>query len=311
MRSVVALGLFTTCLSRCALAIPQTDEKVTPDRDVFPPRLHVKGWEEPVPLPGPVNTAGVEDSPFIAPGGEALYFWFTPRVSVPPQLRLRDGFTGIYVAEKIRGRWSVPRRVILQDPGFPAMDGAPCLQGTTLWFCSVRQGNRQTADFYTARWEYGRWGSWSNVGTWLNDQVGPGELHVTAGGDELFFHAEKTGGKGKYDIWRCWKVRGKWKGPGNIEAVNSPESETQPFITPDGNELWFTRRHKGSPAIFRSLKKGVWWQRPELIVSSFAGEPSLDRAGNLYFVHHYYRKQPGTDRKTRMIESDIYVARKR
>ncbi len=42
-------------------------------------------------------------------------------------------------------------------------------------------------------------------------------------------------------------------------------------------------------------------QEPELIVSQFAGEPTLDDAGNLYFVHHYFEHG-------QMIEADIYVA---
>ncbi len=38
-----------------------------------------------------------------------------------------------------------------------------------------------------------------------------------------------------------------------------------------------------------------------MILSQFAGEPSLDAAGNLYSTHHYF--QEGV-----MLEADIYVA---
>ena len=51
----------------------------------------------------------------------------------------------------------------------------------------------------------------------------------------------------------------------------------------------------------RSLKTGENWSEPEMIVSQFAGEPTLDDADNLYFVHHYYKAGV-------MIEADIYVA---
>ena len=44
------------------------------------------------------------------------------------------------------------------------------------------------------------------------------------------------------------------------------------------------------------------WQEPELILSQFAGEASLDRDGNLYFTHHFFHNGE-------MIEADIYVAR--
>ena len=62
--------------------------------------------------------------------------------------------------------------------------------------------------------------------------------------------------------------------------------------------------YEGSPAIFRSKKVMGEWATPELIVSNFAGEPTLDSKGNLYFVHHFYRDG-------RMIEADIYVAKKK
>jgi hypothetical protein len=46
------------------------------------------------------------------------------------------------------------------------------------------------------------------------------------------------------------------------------------------------------------------WSEPELIISQFAGEPSLDSEGNIYFTHHYFKDG-------KMIEADIFVARRR
>jgi hypothetical protein len=47
------------------------------------------------------------------------------------------------------------------------------------------------------------------------------------------------------------------------------------------------------------------WQEPELILSQFAGESSMDNNGNIYFTHHFY------DNQSEMIEADIYVALKK
>jgi hypothetical protein len=74
-----------------------------------------------------------------------------------------------------------------------------------------------------------------------------------------------------------------------------------PSPTEDGNELLFTRVYMGTPAIFRSKRAGDEWQAPELIVSQFAGESSVDSQGNLYFTHHFYKDGV-------MLEADIYVA---
>jgi len=72
-------------------------------------------------------------------------------------------------------------------------------------------------------------------------------------------------------------------------------------ISGDGTELWFTRTYQGTPAVFRSSRDNGGWSEPVLVVSQFAGEPTLDANGNLYFVHHYYEEGV-------MIEADIYVA---
>jgi hypothetical protein len=95
----------------------------------------------------------------------------------------------------------------------------------------------------------------------------------------------------------------EWQPPVNVAAVNSPETEGWPYLSQDRNELWFLRTYKGTPAIFRSKKTGGQWGKPEMIVSQFAGEPTLDNAGNLFFVHHFFKDN-------KMIEADIYTARR-
>lgn len=45
------------------------------------------------------------------------------------------------------------------------------------------------------------------------------------------------------------------------------------------------------------------WQEPELIISQFAGESSIDNEGNVYFTHHFFKDGV-------MLEVDIYVAYK-
>jgi hypothetical protein len=89
--------------------------------------------------------------------------------------------------------------------------------------------------------------------------------------------------------------------PVNLWEVNTPEDDSRPYVSPDGTELWITRWYQGSPAIFRSLRHEGAWLEPELILSQFAGEPTLDAEGNLYFVHHFYIDGV-------MREADIYVA---
>ncbi len=281
--------------------IPQNATKITPDSDLSPPVLHSSEWEQPVPLPYPVSTAGAEDSPFITPDGKTLYFFFTPDVNVPVEKQVIDGVTGIYVSRKINNTWTKPERVWLQDPGKLSLDGCAFVQDNRIWFCAAREGYTGL-HWFTAEFVEGKWQNWNIVD--FNPEYEVGELHISADGKQLYYHSSKEGGKGNYDIWVSYKENNEWQQPKNLEAVNSPENDGWPFLSQDGSELWFLRTYLGTPAIFRSKRTNGAWSEPELIISQFAGEPSLDNEGNIYFVHHYYDNG-------KMIEADIWVARRK
>jgi len=150
----LALGILTSGCSNSAgpgepktraELIPADAVKVMPDTDVFVPVVNSAEWADPVAMPGPIHTAGAEDSPFIAPGGSMFLFWWTPDVSVPAEQQVGDGGTGIWVAlpgaaggARIPPLWAEPAFVTLSD--IPSLEGCPTLLGTELWFCSIRGG---------------------------------------------------------------------------------------------------------------------------------------------------------------------------
>lgn len=287
-------------------SIPANATKITPETDVYPPQLHSDEWAAPVPLGFPINSAGAEDSPFVTPDGGSLYFFFTPDVSVPVEKQLLDGVTGIYVSQKeTDGKWSEPKRVVLQDMNKLSLDGCQFVQDNTIWFCSAREGY-EGLNWFTAGYKDGKWQGWRYIGGELKQkEYEVGELHISADANELFFHSARSGGKGQLDIWKSEKTAdGDWGEPENIALVNTGENEGWPYLSQDGKELWFLRFYQGSPALFRSKRMNSTFQEPELIISQFAGEPSLDNAGNIYFVHHFYNN-------SKMLEADIYVAYKK
>ena len=279
-------------------AIPPDQEKITPANDPLPPILHSDEYREPVPLPYPVNTAGAEDSAFIMPDGNTLYFWFTPDPNIPPAEQLEDGVTGIYRTEKEGGEWQQPERIFLADPQKQALDGCVFILEDRMWFCSARTGYTGM-QWFIANLEQGEWVDWEVAGFDPDYEIG--ELHITTDGNRLYFHSARDGSEGQYDIWVCRKENAHWQEPENIAVVNSAESDGWPSLNPEGDELWFTRTYMGSPAIFRSEKTDGKWQEPELIISRFAGESSVDEEGNIYFTHHFF--EDGV-----MLEADIYVS---
>lgn len=284
-------------------AIPADAIKVTPGSDEHPPILHSPEFLPPEPISGSVNTKGAEDSAFVLPDGRTLYFWFTPDVRVPPEQQVLDGVTGIYVSHLLDGLWSEAQRVTLHEPGDLSLDGGAYVRGDEMWFCSVREGNYREIDMWTAQLSAGQWQDWRNAGELLNVQYDIGEMHITLDGQQLYYHSDRPGGKGGRDIWLTEREGDTWSNPVNVTAVNSPDMDGWPFVSEDGSELWITRTHMGTPALFRSTSTTSGWTEPQLVISRFAGEASLDRSGSVYFTHHFFSEG-------QMIEADIYVARR-
>jgi hypothetical protein len=269
--------------------------------DNHPPIMHSSEFEQPVALAQTVNTAGAEDSPFITADGQSLYFFFTPDVRILPEKQLLDSVTGVWLSKKENNVWTKAERVWLQDVGKLALDGAVCVQNNEMWFASAREGFTGV-NMFTAENISGKWKNWTYCGDKLMKDFEIGEVHLH--GDDLYFHSGRNGGKGNYDIWVSTRTDTSWSDPIAIDSVNTAEMDGFPYITPNGNELWFTRTYLGTPAIYRSKRVNNKWSFPELIVSQFAGEPTLDNEGNLYFVHHYFENSV-------MIEADIYRAKKK
>ena len=277
--------------------IPAEAVKVTSETDAAPPQVLSVEYEKPVPVPGAVNTAGAEDSPFITPDGNTLYFFFTPDVKIPAKGQILDDVTGIYVSQKVDGLWSAPERILLQEPGKLALDGCEFIQENVMLFCSAREGY-EGIQWFMAQYRDGKWQDWKHADFPPDFQVG--ELHFSADGSQLYYASDRSGGKGGLDIWASTRVDGVWQEPMNVAAVNTADSEGWPALSPDETELWLTRNF----SLWRSKSLGGEWQPPEQIISSLAGEASIDSAGNVYFVHDYF-----TD--DQMLEADIFVAYKK
>ncbi len=252
--------------------LPSDIVKQTPETDKHPPILHSNEFEAPVPLGCGINTSGAEDSPFILPDGKTLYFFFTPDVRVQPEKQLLDEVTGVWVSHNTGQNWTEAERVWLQSLGKLALDGAVAIQDSEMWFASAREGYTGV-NMFTATLINGKWVNWTYCGDRLMKEIQIGEVHLH--GNSLYFHSDRPGGSGNYDIWVTSRNGNNWSDPINIVAVNSPEMDGFPFVSSDGNELWLCRTFMGTPAIFRSFLSNGEWHEPELIVSQFAGEPTL------------------------------------
>ena len=125
----------------------------------------------------------------------------------------------------------------------------------------------------------------------------------------MIYHSNRNGTFGGNDMWLIEKNNGVWSPPVNLgPTINTEQDEGWPYLSADGNELWFNRWSSmgyTGPALYRTtrLENGSW-SEPVEMVSNFAGDPAMDSEGNLYFTHHYYSDE------MEMIEADIYVCYK-
>lgn len=293
--------------------IPVDAVKMSPTGDPTPPVLHlIEMFHPPEPLNSTINTAGAEDSPFFAADAETLYFWFTPDVMVTAGDQTLDPSTGIYRSQRQGDEWQSPQKVWFFDT--VSLEGCACVQGNTIWYCAAVCGMTGLHHFYSVN-EGNGWssGQLSEILNHTDYQIG--EFHVTADGDEIYFHSERAGGQGGRDLWKIEKIGATWGDPLPLTALNTEFDEGFPFVTADGNELWFSGDSRidvtfppGTPdyfgAIFYSAKEGDAWGEPVEVVSQLAGEPTVDSQGSVYFTHHFYVDE-------QMIEADIYVLRRK
>jgi hypothetical protein len=318
LRQIVVLSVVLACLDGCNKPwpflsdrhskIPADAVKGTPATDPFPPILVSPDFEEPVPMPGPVNSAGAEDSPFITPDGQEFYFFFTPDVRVPVEKQLLDSVTGIWSCHLVGGSWTEPERVILNDD--IGLDGCQQLIDDTLWFASTRSNDMLgNIDVFHAVRRNGQWADWRNAGKQLNVDYDIGEFHLTSDHQTMYFGSPESASD--YDLWRMQRNATGWDAPARLGPnVNGGHNQSQPYVSTDMKELWYTGWNDTimGPCVYRSqLDSTGNWGPAELIVARFAGEPTLDDAGNLYFVHHYYQSEQTSE----MLEADIYLCRRK
>lgn len=89
---------------------------------------------------------------------------------------------------------------------------------------------------------------------------------ISEDGQALYFHSNRPGGFGKEDIYISEKVSDSWTEPQNPgNTINSYYIDATPFITDDGDKLFFSSDRPGGEGgldIWVSVKEGDSWSKP-------------------------------------------------
>ncbi len=172
---------------------------------------------------------------------------------------------------------------------------------------------RGQEDFYVAEKENGEWKARKDLGEPINTMDNEGAQSLSADGRFLVYTAcNREGDFGSCDLYFSELEDGEWTTPINIgQPVNSSDWESQPSISANADELYFTSSRSGGKG-----KKDIWmssrnadgaWSEPESLgknvnTSGTDISPFIHPDGRtLYFVSDGH---PG------MGKSDIYLSRR-
>ncbi|WP_052430604.1 OmpA family protein [Hymenobacter sp. DG25B] len=208
------------------------------DEDLYLSRREGEYWTDAEPLPKPINSPFNEGSACLTKDGKTIFF-------ARCECTECHGNCDLYTANFKDGEWSVPKS-LGTDVNSPAWDSQPTLSPgeDTLYFASDRLGGFGLSDiWYTHKLKNGEWSKAENMGPIVNtreSEVSPfyhplyHVLYFSSRGQLLNF--------GDFDIYKTYRVRGRWQEPRNIgPLVNGKGPEYYFTIDADSRNLYYAR----------------------------------------------------------------------
>lgn len=177
-----------------------------------------------------INTGSSEYLPAFSADGET--FIYTSRTG-----RQEDFYQSNYDGEQFS--MGIP----LEGLNTSQNEGAHCLSadGEYLFFTGCHmEGSQGGCDLYITTKQDGQWIKPINMGPNVNSRNWDAQPSLSPDGKRLYFASDRTGTKGKSDIWYVDFVDGKWGKPINAgDAINTAGDEASPYIHLDGQTLYF------------------------------------------------------------------------
>ena len=219
--------------------VRRKDIQSTANEDLFYATSQDGYWDDAKSFGKPVNSIYNEGSACMTKDGETLYF---TRCDCPNC----HGNCDIFEAIKLKdGTWGNIRN-LGASVNSSAWDSQPSLSRNedTLYFASDRLGGFGLSDIYfTYKLKNGRWAPAQNAGPVINTRESEVSPFFHPLYQVLYFSSRgQLLNNGDFDIYKTYRVNGRWQEPRNIgPLVNGKGSEYYFSIDSDSKNLYYAR----------------------------------------------------------------------
>lgn len=190
-------------------------------------------WTKPIPIT--INSFYFDhEMPSINHDGTKLFF-------SSDSDGIANGPADIYYSLKSGSVWGLPIFLgnIVNDTIQGRNETSPCIgyDDTTLYFMRGYFNDSLWVTYYTN----GDWLPPQPLDSAIN-KLPAGGPAISKNGQRLYFHSNRPGGYGGYDIWLSQKTGGAWQEPVNMgPEINTPFDEKEPSIAANDSDFVFWR----------------------------------------------------------------------
>lgn len=193
-------------------------------------------WTQPERLP--FSGSHDDGDPYFAPDGRRLFF-----VSMRPVNNEVPSGHDIWVVGRQSSGWGAPQH-LGANVNSSGREYSPVVTADgNLYFSSTRDGGLGQGDLYVARREGDGYGAPQNLGSVINSDQGEWNVFVAPDESFLIFEASgrATNRSPSGDLYISYAGPEGWEAPVPLSSINTPASELNARLSPDGKYLYFAR----------------------------------------------------------------------